>query len=404
MQNVDLESQIMYSTRKIHFIGVCGVGMSPLAEIAARTGFEVSGSDQSNPQEGQRLSSVGVRFFNHHDSANLTDVKTVIYSSAIPADNAEMQAARKKKGVELLHRSDFLAELLSHHQAITVAGTHGKTTSSAMIAHMLKELGLNPSAAVGGKLLSDDSYCLVGSGELFVAESDESDGSLLKYKPLIGVLTNVAKDHMDFFKDESHIFETFRQYLENILPDGFAIIGWDNPISRALGNEFSGQKLAYGFSFGCDVRGRDFAVTRQGIKFMAQVERDAVSCFVPTLGKVNAINALCALSVARALDLDVQQASEALASFKGVGRRLNIICSNERLRVVDDYAHNPDKIEAAIAAVKDAWPETRLTVCFQPHRYSRISNLLKEFASSFKRADHVLVLPGYGSGEEPIAG
>ena len=394
----------MYLTRKVHFIGICGVGMSPLAEIAVRTGFTVSGSDQSNPTEGKRLANFGIRFFDRHDAGNIGTAATVIYSSAIPIGNPEMLAASNRSDLQLLHRSDFLAELLAHHQGITVAGTHGKTTTSAMIAHMLKEMGLNPSAAIGGKLLSEDSYCLVGTGELFVAESDESDGSLLKYKPLIGILTNIAKDHMDFFRDEAHIFETFRQYLENVQPDGFAVIGWDNPISRALGHEYAGQKLAYGFALGCDVRGREFSVTNEGIKFMAQVERDAVSCFVPTLGKINANNALCALAVARALDLDVNAAAATLASFQGVGRRLNIVYSDSRLRIVDDYAHNPDKIEAAIAAVKDAWPHADLVVCFQPHRYSRISNLLKEFAGSFKRANHVLVLPVYAAGEMPLSG
>jgi UDP-N-acetylmuramate--alanine ligase len=394
----------MYSTRQIHFIGICGSGMSPLAEIAVRVGFNVSGSDQSSSPEGDRLSALGIRFFRQHQAANLGDAKTVVYSSAIPADNPELRAAKQRSDIELLHRSDFLSELLSQNRGITVAGTHGKTTSSAMIAHMLKNMGLDPSAAVGGKLLGEESYCLVGDGDLFVAESDESDGSLLKYKPLIGVLTNIAKDHMDFYRDESHIYDTFRQYLENIIPDGFAIIGWDNAISRALGNEYSGQKLAYGFSFGSDVRGREFSVKQDGISFIAQVERDAVSCFVPTLGKINAVNALCALSVARALELDIKKAAASLGTFRGVGRRLNILFNAQGLRVVDDYAHNPDKIEAAIAAVKDAWPDSFLIVCFQPHRYTRISSLFKEFAAAFKRADQVLVVPVYGAGEEIIDG
>lgn len=394
----------MYSTRRVHFIGVCGVGMSPLAEIAAKVGFDVSGSDQSNAQEGERLRQAGVKFSPDHNIANLGSAQTIIYSSAIPLDNPELAEARRRQDLQLLHRSDFLAELMAPHHAITVAGTHGKTTTAAMIAHMLAEMGLSPLAAIGGKLLSVNSYCLVGDGDLFVAESDESDGSLLKYQPLVGILSNIAKDHMDYFKDENQIIDLFRNYLGNIAPDGTAIIGWDNPLSRQLGSEFKGAKLAYGFTLGCDVRGRDYSPTRDGIKFTAQVERDPVPCWVPTLGKVNAINALCALAVARALDLDVRQAAEALATFRGVGRRLNIVFNNDHLRVVDDYAHNPDKIAGAIAAVKDAWPQSTVVVCFQPHRFSRISNLFEEFAASFSKADKVMVLPVYGAGEASLDG
>jgi UDP-N-acetylmuramate--alanine ligase len=378
--------------------------MSPLAEIAAKSGFVVSGSDQADSNESHRLRDLGIKVFNTHQSSNIEGARTVVYSSAIPPSNPELATARVALGVEVLHRSDFLAELMAGRSGVTIAGTHGKTTSSGMIALMLKELGLDPTAAVGGKILSENSYSMSGSGNVFVAEADESDGSFLKYRPYVGVLTNIARDHMDYFQDEAHIVATFRQYLKNIDPDGYAVIGWDNALSRSLGQDFAGNRLGYGFTLGSDVRGREFATTGHGISFRAMVERDAVEVFIPTLGKVNALNGLCALSVARALELDVRAAAEALGQFRGVGRRLNIVFSGARLRIVDDYAHNPDKIAGAIDATKDAWPNSRLIVCFQPHRYTRISSLFDQFVASFARADQVLVLPVYSAGEETIEG
>ncbi|MEZ4742881.1 MAG: UDP-N-acetylmuramate--L-alanine ligase [Bdellovibrionota bacterium] len=401
----------MSLSKHIHFIGICGSGMSPLAILAAKKGYRVSGSDHSSSQVKINLKNTGIHIYDDHLESNVNDAQYVVYSSAISPNNPELIAA-KNKGLQILHRSDFLYLLMEDSDSVVISGTHGKTTTSAMIAHMLQELGIGPSYAIGGILERNQSSAELGNSKIFVAEADESDGTFLKYQPYIGLITNIALDHLDFYENQQNVETAFLNFARNIKKDGSLVIGWDNPLCRSLvqnlkeddEHPFEAAILSYGFIFGCDTRCLNFSQNETGLYFEAMIERDRIKCRIPTYGKVNISNALAALTVARSLELDVSHAAEALGTFTGVKRRLNILFSDTNFLLVDDYAHNPDKIAAAISALKTAQTKNRLYVIFQPHRYSRFSSLFEHFIKSFSEADQVFVLPIYAAGEEEISG
>ncbi len=383
----------------VFFVGIGGSGMAPLAEILHNKGVSVAGSDQAESSNTIKLRELGIPVVIGHHERNATEAKTLIVSSAIRDDNPEYVAAQNNS-IPILHRSDILKLLIDNYQAITVAGTHGKTTTTAMIAHILHELGCQPIAAVGGDMLNFSSHALVGDGNYFVAEADESDGSLVKYRSFISVLTNIEPDHMDYFKSVDRQLDAFSEYLNNTDRDGFAVVGWDFKLARDVGMRFAGNRLAFGFAIGVDVRAINYKQTGSTATFTAIVERDQVDVSLKMLGKHNVLNALCALSVCRALDLDIREAGKALANFAGVNRRLSLLHSNERVSIYDDYAHNPGKISACIQALRETWPATKLVVVYQPHRYSRIRTMYNESVAAFADADLVLLLPVYAAGED----
>lgn len=383
----------------VHFVGIGGSGMSALAELALKCGLSVQGSDAKASDATDRLQRLGARITIGHSAAALGEAKSVVISSAIAAENVVLQEA-EKRGLAQLHRSEFLAFLMQGREAITVAGTHGKSTTTAMIAHMLDTLGTDPSVACGAPILRYDSAARAGKGPYFVAEADESDGSFLRYRPTIGVITNIAPDHMEYFKDAATLENAFTQYLANIDPDdGYAVVGWDNPTSREVGRRYNHNRLTYGFLIGSDVRGLDYKCAGGEITFTAMVERDRIPVRLKAVGKHNAQNALCALAVARALSLDAKQAAEALASFTGVARRFTLIFDAPEVKVFDDYAHNPGKIEACIAGIKESWPDWKVHAVFQPHRFSRLETMFDDMLAALRDADIVHVLPVYSAGE-----
>lgn len=383
----------------LHFIGIGGSGMAALAELALRRGLAIQGSDQRESDTLVLLRHLGIDAVGKHSASALGDAATVICSSAVKSDNVELLAAQAK-GLEIVHRSDLLCWLMHGKAAITVAGTHGKTTTSAMIAHVLESLGQDPTVAIGGTMRRHNSAARYGKGPLFVAEADESDGTFLKYRPQIGVLTNVDPDHMDFFKNQESLEKAFATYLNNIDPvDGCAIIGWDNPTSRRIGSDYQGQRLTYGFLIGSEVRAVGYSPKGGESYFTAVVEKDQISCRLKALGRHNVMNALCALAVVRALELNVKAAAEALADFQGVGRRLELVYEGKNLKIFDDYAHNPGKIEACLTSIKEAWPEADLHVVFQAHRYSRLETMYDEMLGALGAADFVYVVPVYSAGE-----
>ncbi len=383
----------------IHFVGIGGSGMAGLAELALADGFKVQGSDLKQSDGTQRLKQLGVVVVLDHQEAALGQARTLVYSSAINLQNVELQAARTRQ-LRVLHRSEFLAYLMAEKKALTIAGTHGKSTTSAMVTYMLDRLRMDPSAAIGGTMRAYGSAARVGKGAYFVAEADESDGSFLKYRPLVGVITNVAPDHMEFFKNEVGLVQAFKDYLGRIDPnDGVAVIGWDNPLSRLIGSEYTKNRLTYGFLLGSEVRAVDFKSSQGETTFTAMVEKDRVSVKLPMLGKHNAQNALCSLAVARSLGLDVEDAAAALAEFPGVDRRLALVHSENDLKIFDDYAHNPGKIQACVQTLKDSFPEAKLHVVFQAHRYSRLETMYDDMLGSVGAADFVHVVPVYAAGE-----
>ncbi|MEY4630337.1 MAG: UDP-N-acetylmuramate--alanine ligase [Pseudomonadota bacterium] len=387
---------------KCHFIGIGGSGMSGLAEYALGMGWDVTGSDVADNDSLRRIELLGAKVFLDHGATNLGDIDEVIVSSAIKPDNPELLEARAR-GIPVLHRSDFLARLMRGANSVTVAGTHGKTTTTALITHVLTSCGAAPGAVVGGVMLDVHSSTRVGDGRFFVAEADESDGTFLKYEPTLAVLTNVDRDHLDFYGSFENIKAAFHDYLKTSDPDAGVVCCWDDPVVREVSEGINRPRLTYGFLLGCEVRAIDIQTRGFETTFTAVVERDRLRCKLPLAGRHNVLNALAGLSVARAFGLDVRIAAQSLETFAGVSRRMEVVVDDEQVKVIDDYAHNPGKIQACIAAVRSAWPSHHITVIHQPHRYSRLETMYDLTVSSFRGATNVILLPVYAAGESPVS-
>ena len=385
----------------IHFVGIGGSGMSALAELALRRGYSVQGSDSMASVVTGRLNSMGIAIQFSHSNESVKSALTVVRSSAIQDSNPEIVEARRL-GLPILHRSEMLAYLMQGRQAITVAGTHGKSTTSAIIVHMLERLGLDPEAALGGAMRQYQSAARAGNGKFFVAEADESDGSFIRYNPYCAVITNTDLDHMEFFKSPEGLAKAFSQHLRKVDPDGFAVIGWDSPMLRDISSNINVRRIAFGFLLGCDVRAREYENKQGETVFTALVERDRVKCRLPMIGRHNVQNALAALAVARGLEMNIQDAAAALESFPGVERRMNLVHKSPTLAIFDDYAHNPGKIAACIQALRDSFQDRQLQVIFQPHRYSRLETMYDDMLGAVSGADIVHMLPVYSAGETTV--
>ena len=401
-QNPD-NIQKIQKIQKIHFIGIFGSGMLPLAQIALASGYEVSGSDLSFSHHSDKLKKQGATLYQGHSKEHIkAPLDAVIYSTAVQKDNVELLEA-KGQNIPLLHRSDLLQLFMKERLAVTIAGSHGKTTTTALTHHMLTVLGQEPSSYIGAKTLPSGQAGFHGKGDVFLAEADESDGSFLTYTPYISTLTGIAPDHLDFYQTFDHVKEAFKKYLLNTKEDGMAILFWDDEHIRQLAEGYEGRFLSYGTKIGCDIRLLSSHVDGKSISFKAMVERDLVAGTIPMPGAHNALNALAALGVARALDLDVQKACKSFASFCGVDRRLNLLyeSSSKRTLLYDDYAHNPEKITTSLKALRESWKEHKIHVIFQPHRHSRMETRYNEMVSSFSHSDIVYNLPVYSAGEVP---
>lgn len=385
----------------IHFIGIGGSGMRPLAEISLKLGYNVSGSDISASNNTQKLKSLGAKIHLGHSSESVEEANCVIYSSAVNQDNVELLAAEANPEIQVFHRSQFLAKLCENHQIIAVAGTHGKTTTAALIAHILEYAGLNPKAAIGGKLLNYDTYSLCGSGELFVIEADESDGSFLNYKPFISVVNNIDEDHLDHYRNLENIFSAFRSFVSNTSSDGFLVCNWDHPNCFEIGSSLPMDRMSFGRRLGSDVRllSRKIENGKQILSII--LERESVELVSELIGAHNCENILSAVSVAQCLELPKQLIKEAVASFKGVDRRLSLLTlkNTDYIKLYNDYAHNPTKIASCIHACSEAYPEYKLSVIFQPHRYSRVKTMYNDFCRAFVCADEVFVTQVFSAGE-----
>lgn len=373
--------------------------MSPLARHALARSALVTGSDIGPNLATQKLQGRGIQIQNRHDPKHLPHEGVVVYSSAIKKHNPELLAAWENPRLEVLHRSQFLAQLMQGYEQICISGTHGKTTTTALVAHMLDKCGLSPSAVVGGRMLGFDEDALIGTSKIFVCEADESDASFLNYQPHIACVTNIDHDHLDHYTSMEHICATYRQFLLQTPTDGSIIVGWDQQRLRDLTQDLERNRLGYGRLIGSDLRLLKVESRGDGLRVEAVIERDRVTFDLPLLGEHNALNALCALGVARILEVDMGQAAKALASFQGVARRMSLQFRSASVRVYDDYAHNPGKIIACIKALRHAYPDARLRVIFQPHRYSRMRTMFQEFAKAFVDADEVYVTPVYAAGE-----
>lgn len=383
---------------KLHFIGIAGCGMAPLAAYAQQAGFTVQGSDTSQSIYTQQLQNSNISIYSGHSAKNVSAVDLVIYSSSIDDKNVEIVAARKNN-IPCFHRSEFLAQLLSEKKAVTVAGTHGKTTTAAMITHMLEFCGQSPQALIGGIFNKNNQGYMLGTSDLFIAEADESDGSFLNYRPYLNIITNIDEDHLDHFGCIENIEKTFSKYLDLTREEGIAVVGWDNKIIRKIVKNHDRPVLSYGTQIGADVRLLSYEPENGTMKFDAMLMRQRFTGNLSCIGAHNLQNMLAALTVAIHLKLDLAKAVGSFSSFQGVKRRLSLIYGSSNIKIYDDYAHNPGKTSAVLSGLKESFPEARIHALFEPHRYSRFNALYSGFTQSFYSADFVGVLPVYGSGE-----
>jgi UDP-N-acetylmuramate--alanine ligase len=389
--------------RKVHFIGIGGIGMSGIAELLFNMGFEVTGSDQRESENTKRLRSLGIKVSVPHHKDNVGDADVVVYTSALSKDNVELQQARKKK-IPISRRAEMLAELMRMKFSIAVAGTHGKSTTTSLIASILKESKLDPTVIVGGILRISGNNARLGESQYLVAEADESDRSFLKLFPTVAVITNIDADHLDVYKDLDDIKDTFKKFANSVPFYGAVHLSMDDPVSLSIRTEIERKVLTFGLSPNADVKGMN--LKREGFvhSFDVIANGDRIENIKVNLpGKHNVINAIAACSVAREMGVDWEGIKEGISKCKGIARRFEKIGCEKEILVIDDYAHHPREIEATLAGARAGW-EGRIVAVFQPHLYSRTILLKKEFGKAFFQADKVIITDIYPSREEPIPG
>ena len=385
---------------KIHMIGIGGAGMSGIAEVLKSRGHEVSGSDLKESAYTRRLREAGITVYIGHDTAQVGDAEQVVISTAIPKTNPELLEARRRS-IPVLPRAAALASILEGSRSVAVAGTHGKTTTTSMTAHVLKSLGENPTALVGGELNDIGSNVAFGRQDLVVAEADESDRSFLYLRPQTAIVTNVEFDHPDFYDSLDDVIETFEKFLGALPPEGHLVTCADDPVCLRLAAEAPCPVTTYGISAG-DLRAEVTGPNTYRL-FEGGEERGTVELGV--YGRHNVLNSLAAVAAARWLGHDALQAARTLADFGGVRRRFQLKGERGEVRVVDDYAHHPTELSATLQAARSTVGEGgRVIAVFQPHRYSRTRALYREFADSFGAADAVVITEVYGAGEMPQPG
>ena len=400
---------VLGQARRIHFIGIGGIGMSGIAEVLVNLGYEVSGSDMHRTDITDRLESLGARVAEGHDARNLGRAEVVVYSSAVKASNVEMVAARDAR-LAIVPRAELLAELMELRQGIAVAGAHGKTTTTSMIALVLEAAGLDPTAVIGGRLSAFGSNARLGRGRYLVAEADESDRSFLRLSPRFAVITNIDREHLEAYRDFDDLRAAFVEFANRVPRNGgVVILCADDPHLTALKPVIQRQTVTYGFAGSADLVVSNVEFERFGSTFTVWtrkpggqlVELGKLRLHVP--GKHNVLNALAAVALAREIGIAWTDIARALEGFHGTERRFQLRGEVDGIAVVEDYGHHPTEIAAVIAAAR---PMTsgRLIVGFQPHRFSRTRFLIDEFGRSLAGADVVMLTDIYGAGEDPIPG
>ncbi|WP_454810276.1 UDP-N-acetylmuramate--L-alanine ligase [Paenarthrobacter nitroguajacolicus] len=391
------------SLGRVHFIGIGGVGMSAVARIMVSRGVPVSGTDVKDLPVMRDLSLAGARIAVGYDAGNLEDAQTIVAGSAIRADNPELVAARDA-GLPVLHRSEALAATMAGHRVVTVAGTHGKSTTTSMVAVLLKEAGLDPSFAIGANVPALGVNAAHGASDIFVAEADESDGSFLNYRPLIAVVTNVEADHLDHYGTPEAVFASFDAFAALLPADGVLLACADDPGARALAERTAAQGttrvLTYGTSDDANVRLHDDGPGNVSVAYNGDVNK--LELQVP--GRHNALNAAAAFAVAVELGVEPGAAAAALGHFTGASRRFELKGIGRGVRVYDDYAHHPTEVRAALSAARSVAAGNKVHVLFQPHLFSRTREFSQEFAAALDLADTAMVLDIYPAREDPIPG
>jgi UDP-N-acetylmuramate--alanine ligase len=405
-----MNSTRMGRIRTIHFVGIGGAGMAGIAEVLLNLGYVVTGTDLKPTSVTERLRSLGARIHEGHAAEHLGAADVVVVSSAVAADNPEIVAAHARR-IPVVRRAEMLGELMRFRYGIAIAGTHGKTTTTSLIASVLAEGGVDPTFVIGGRLASANANAKLGSGKYLVAEADESDASFLHLQPMIAVVTNIDADHLGTYdNDLGRLKQGFLEFLHNLPFYGLAVLCSDDDNTRELIRQVGRRVTSYGFGERADIRAVD--VERLGMRTRFRVEskerRAPLTVELNLPGLHNVSNSLAAVAVAAELGIDDAPLKKALAEFSGVDRRLEVhgtvTTAAGRVTFVDDYGHHPTELAATIAAARDAWPGRRLVVCFQPHRYTRTLALLDDFAQVLSTVDALVLTNVYSAGEKPLAG
>lgn len=399
----------MRRVKSIHFIGIGGAGMSGIAEVLLNEGYQITGSDIAQNPVTERLVSKGATVFIGHQACNVADASVVVVSTAINEENPEIIAAREAR-TPIVRRAEMLAELMRFRHGIAVAGTHGKTTTTALVTQIYSEAGLDPTFVNGGLVKSAGTNARLGSSRILIAEADESDASFLHLQPMVSIVTNIEADHMDTYGgDFETLKQTFIDFLHNLPFYGQAVMCVDDPVVRELIPQVSRQVITYGFSEDADIRIENYVQEGQQGKFTVVREGKAnldITLNIP--GRHNALNASAAIAVATEDDISDEAILKAMAGTEGTGRRFDHLgeyeTSNGVAMLVDDYGHHPTEVDVTIQAARSGWADKRLVMIFQPHRYSRTRDLYDDFANVLEQVDVLILLDVYSAGEKPIAG
>jgi UDP-N-acetylmuramate--alanine ligase len=401
---------VPFALGPIHFIGIGGIGMSGIAEIMLRIGYVVQGSDAKASANTERLEKLGAKIFVGHDAAHVGEhVSAVVYSTAVKQDNPEMAAARERR-IPLVRRAEMLAELMRLQSSVAVGGTHGKTTTTSMVACLLDAGGLDPTVVNGGIINAYGTNAKVGEGDWIVVEADESDGSFLRLKSTVAVVTNIDPEHLDHYGTFDAAKKAFRDFVENVPFYGFAVVCLDHPEVQALAATVENRRLiTYGTNPQAEVRATNIAMGPEGARFDCEIairgEEPAVieGLRLPMAGTHNVLNACAAIAVAHELGVSDADIKKGLAGFGGVKRRFTTTGVSHGVRVIDDYGHHPVEIASVLKAAR-AVSQGKVIAVVQPHRFTRLRDLFAEFCACFNDADEVIVAEVYTAGEQPIEG
>ncbi len=392
--------------RRVHFVGAGGIGMCGLAELLANQGYEISGSDLREGPTVERLRSLGISVALGHDAANVGAADVVVYSSAVRATNPELLEA-SRRGLPVIPRAEMLAEVMRLKDGIAVAGSHGKTTTTSLIAHVLDTAGLDPTAIVGGRVLAPGrapSTTRLGAGDLVVAEADESDGSFLRLAPVVAVITNIDAEHLDYYGSYEALQAAFAEFAGRIPFWGAAVLCHDSPGVQAILPRMTRRTVTFGTTSQADLVAADLTPDGAGMRFSVRWRGEPLGSAGTRLpGRHNVLNALATLAVARELDIPFDVAAGGLSSFVGIERRFEHKGEVGGVRVVDDYGHHPTEIRATLEAARSVH-DGRILVGFQPHRYTRTRDLWDDFVTAFNQADVLVLTEIYAAGEDKIPG